>query len=62
MNLYHRRYLRHYNETRQPWGAHTRPARRGINWWSLVLPAGMVLGAVLMLALGQILMAWLRTL
>jgi hypothetical protein len=62
MNLDERVQLRRFNAARQPWGAHTRPARRGINWWSLVLPAGMALGAVLMLALGQILIAWLRTL
>jgi hypothetical protein len=62
MNLYDRRYLRQYNESRQPWGAHTRPARRRINWWATVVPVGMALGALLMVALAQILVAWVRTL
>ena len=64
MNLDERVQLRHarFSAPRQPWGPHTRAPRRGINWWALVLPAGMALGAVLMLALGQIVVAWLRTL
>jgi hypothetical protein len=62
MNLYHRRYLRHYNATRQPWGNHTRPARRAINWFGLVLPGAIAVGAMLVVPLMYMLLAWLRTL
>jgi hypothetical protein len=62
MNLDERVQLRRFNAARQPWGAHTRPARRRINWWATVVPVAMGLGALLMVALGQILVAWVRTL
>ena len=62
MNLDERVQLRRFNAARQPWGAHTRPARRRINWWATVVPVAMGLGALLMVALGQILLAWVRTL
>lgn len=62
MNLYNRRYLRHYNSTRQPWGAHTRPVRQRVNWWGLVVPVAMALGALIMWALVQIAAAWIHTL
>ena len=44
-----------------PRGPHSRRPSK-VNWWALVIPAGMVLGAPLLWALLQILIAWTRTL
>lgn len=61
MNLDERVQLRRFN-ARQPFGPHSRRPRRWVNWWALVLPAGMALGAALMIALLQIGLAWVNTL
>lgn len=63
MNLDDRVQLRRYNATRQrePFGPHSRRPSN-LNWWALVIPASMVLGAPLLWALLQILTAWARTL
>ncbi len=63
MNLDDRVQLRRFNAARQrqPFGPHSRRPWR-LNWWALVVPAGMALGAALMLALLQIAAAWARTL
>lgn len=61
MNLDDRTQLRRYN-ARQPFGRHASPPRRPINWYALVVPAGMALGALLCAALLQMADAWVRTL
>lgn len=60
MNLDERVQLRRYN-ARQPFGPHSRRPSK-VNWWALVILAGMVLGAPLLWALLQIVTAWTRTL
>lgn len=62
MNLYDRRYLRHYNSTRQPWGVHTKPAKRRVNWWGLVLPLALLLGASVMVPLAIVALSWTHAL
>ena len=62
MNLDDRTHVRRYNaqRQRQPFGPHSkRPSR--INWYALVVPACLFGGAMLMLTLPQILLAWMRT-
>jgi hypothetical protein len=64
MNLDERTQLRQarFTAPRQPWGAHTRRPRRAINWWALVLPAGLAMGALLSAAFVKIAVAWVSTL
>jgi len=62
MNLDDRTQLRRYNEHRQAWGTHASPQRRPINWYALVLPVGMALGALILAGLLQVLLAWAHTL
>lgn len=63
MNLDDRVQLRRFNAARQrePFGPHSRRPSK-VNWWALVIPAGMVLGAPLLWAFLQIVTAWLGTL
>lgn len=60
MNLDERVQLRRFN-ARQPWGPHSRRPSR-VNWWALVIPACMALGAPLVWALVKMIAAWLGTL
>lgn len=63
MNLDDRTQLRRYNEQRkrEPFGPHSkRPSK--VTWYSLVVPACLFGGAMLMLTVPQFLLAWMRTL
>jgi type IV secretory pathway TrbF-like protein len=62
MNLDDRTQLRRYNAARQPWSKRSERQRRPINWWGLVLPACLLVGALLTPAVLYILIASARTL